>query len=515
MAYLQWKHSSDTTEGKLKKFFSQNLFFAFALTSITILFCIASETRYEQSSRQQLELNSFYLEFEELQSDVHTYSSGANDSLDLSIKEHLSKLNDSMAFLVNLEISTIYQRDIQDVALMLENYTRCAESIIVHRQHSFSDTDDSSWITQINQSYYEAQEIYHSINAEFRGLYSQILEFARVMMDHQKATHRVFITTVILILIFMLIGEFAYSVMLSHIITDPIRELTSSIRDFSVQKLTEYQQVHLSSASNPEMNVLVTVFNTMLQTIQEQFKQIRANADATIKLHQKEVENLQITNLLRSSELKALQMQINPHFLFNTLNMISQTAYVEGADKTSLLLDSTAALLRYTLDFASRAVPLSKEIEILGIYVSLQEQRFGGRIRFTFDLDESFHHIKVPSLILQPLVENAITHGIGMYLKNAFVIIRTEYDDSRNLGIIRVIDNGIGMEKEQLEKVCADMKEPSNAEQKIGLSNVYTRLHIFFYGKATMEIRSVPNVETEVTIFIPCSLSDRDSEVEQ
>ena len=229
----------------------------------------------------------------------------------------------------------------------------------------------------------------------------------------------------------------------------PIRELTLSIQKFDLEKLENCRQVSLHSASNAEMNVLVKVFNVMLQTIQAQFVKIQENARTALRLQQKEMENLQITNLLRSSELKILQMQINPHFLFNTLNMISQTAYVEGADTTSQLLDSTAAYLRYALDFAARAVPLSKEIEYLGIYVSLLEQRLAGRIRFVFDLDESFHQICVPALILQPLVENAVSHGVGMYLKDASVTIRTEYDPENDRGLIQIEDNGEGMTEEK------------------------------------------------------------------
>ncbi len=507
MAYLQRKHSADTTEGKLRKFFCQNLFFASILTTIAIIFCIFSETRYEQSSTQQLELNHFYLEFEELHASLYSYTSRVDKTLSVSILNQLARLRNSMDFLKNLKISTIYQRDIEDVSNMLELYTAYVNDVLSYGEFSLSDFDSSSWISEINDAFYHTQTVYQSINAEFRSLYSQILEFYRITMAQMRLQHRLFIALIVLVLIFMILAEFAYSNRLSHVITDPMKELTSSIRGFDLKKLADYQTFHLSSQSNLEMNVLVEVFNMMLATLQEQVKKIQENADIAIELHKKEVENLQITNLLRSSALKSLQMQINPHFLFNTLNMISQTAYLEGADKTSLLLDSTAVLLRYTLDFATRAVPLSKEIEILGIYVSLQEQRFGGRIRFTFDLDESFHHIKVPALILQPLVENSITHGIGMYLKDASVTIRTQYDSSRDIGIIRIIDNGIGLTQEQLQKVREEMKQIENADQKIGLSNVYSRLHIFFYGKADMEIYSIPQIKTEVVLSLPCSVS--------
>lgn len=505
MAFLQKKYLTETTEKKLRSFFGQNLFFVFLLAAAAISFCIASESWYEQASRQQLELNQFYLELQQVHEELYTYASGVNSVQGESIRTHLENLHTSIEFLKELPIGVIYERDINDVGNMVENYTECTEQVLSYERDSFLDLQETAWVSKMNQSYYDAQGIYQSIHAEFQGLYSQILEFARMEMTQFELRHRVFVCFLISILVFMILGELFYSILLSHTITDPIRELTVSIQRLNLQRLEECRDVGMSVTSNIEMNVLVEAFNRMLQTIQSQFVKIQENASTAIRLHQKEVENLQITNLLRSSELKTLQMQINPHFLFNTMNMISQTAYVEGADTTSQLLDSTAALLRYTLDFSTKAVPLSKEIEFLGIYVSLQEQRFGGRIRFHFELDESFHHICIPALILQPLVENAITHGVGMYVRDALIIIRTEYDPELDRGIIRIIDNGVGMTAETLQTVLAEMKHSTHPEQKIGLSNVYARLHIFFDGRAHMEVQSIPEIKTEITIFLPCS----------
>ena len=142
----------------------------------------------------------------------------------------------------------------------------------------------------------------------------------------------------------------------------------------------------------------------MVLRIQKQMEEIQENASAKERLKNQELENLRINNRLKSSELKALQMQINPHFLFNTLNMISQTAYMESAEDTAALLGTTARLLRYTLDNTDKAVTLAREIEILGNYVELQEKRFGERISFEFDLDESFHQMVIPTT---PTLEKA------------------------------------------------------------------------------------------------------------
>ena len=98
---------------------------------------------------------------------------------------------------------------------------------------------------------------------------------------------------------------------------------------------------------------------------------------------------------------------------------------------------------------------------------------------------------------------SAITHGVGMYLKNGHVTIRTEYDPENSLGIIRIIDNGAGLKQEELEQVRREMKQSKHPEQKLGLSNVYARLRIYFHGSADIEITSIPNVETKISIFLP------------
>lgn len=252
------------------------------------------------------------------------------------------------------------------------------------------------------------------------------------------------------------------------------------------------------------MGRLHQVYNSMIRRIQRQVMEIRQNASTMERLKNQELENLRISNLLKASELKALQMQINPHFLFNTLNMISQTAYLESAEQTAGLLGKTARLLRYSLDHSGREVTLAKEIKILGNYVELQEQRFGERISFSFDLDESLHQIHVPSLLLQPLVENCITHGVGMKGEDAKITICTRYDSEHQSGRIVIADNGEGMSQETLERVRREMQENDKIGQKIGLSNVYLRLMIFFNRRATMDIFSVEGEGTRIEITVPC-----------
>ena len=150
---------------------------------------------------------------------------------------------------------------------------------------------------------------------------------------------------------------------------------------------------------------------------------------------------------------------------------------------------------------------MSKELEILGHYVELQEYRFGERIRFEFDLDERFHDIHVPSLILQPLVENAVSHGVGMKLRDAVITIRTIYKPEENLGIVEIEDNGVGIGEDRLQELRREMRE-NQENGKIGLSNIYMRVHIFYENQGDMEIYSTEGKGTMVRILLPVAVKE-------
>ena len=109
-------------------------------------------------------------------------------------------------------------------------------------------------------------------------------------------------------------------------------------------------------------------------------------------------------------------------------------------------------------------------------YVCIQEKRFGDRIDFDFDLDERFHQIQIPCLILQPLVENCISHGVGMYTSGARILIRTRYLEDRHQGMISVIDNGLGVPEDDLRSIRQKLVGDWDSSQGIGLGNVAMRL---------------------------------------
>ena len=182
-----------------------------------------------------------------------------------------------------------------------------------------------------------------------------------------------------------------------------------------------------------------------------------------------------------------------------------------------MLLQKTAQLLRYNLDYSGKMVSLANEIEMLGNYVYLQEQRFGSKIFFDFDLDERFHKISIPCFILQPLVENAIVHGINRKIieqnpdneyippeERGTVIIRTSYDAEKHQGEISIIDNGVGMTDEERQAILARLDSDSDQREKIGLANVHMRLKLVFGERYNLIIKSEEGKGTQISVILDC-----------
>lgn len=486
----------NTISGNLLSYFFHSAVFFLLLTFLNILFYTVTFVQYEKENNQLFRLNDFYINLKETHQALYTYSFSGYENDFKELKERKSALSCELYDISLCPVSASFERDLLDITQIFYNYCQTFDAI-----HTvFESSEQSDAVTDL---YRDADTMYQMINSEFQNLYSQILSTSRVTAEQMQKREQFYIVCLIVTLILILIYEIHQAKRLAERISRPILTLADRASEIESQGLERASEISLPFPLNEETDRLVHIFNSMLSKIQQQMTDLENYMNTKIQLKQQALENLKISEQLKSSQIKMLQMQINPHFLFNTLNMISQTAYIENAYQTIFLLGKTASLLRYSLDFSDKSVTLEKELEELGNYVYIQEQRFGSRIRFFFVLDERCRRVPVPNLILQPLVENAIIHGVSMYAKDGIIRIVTSVDNTSRTVQICISDNGVGMNKKQIQEVYHEMRESKTPECKIGLGNVYYRLQYFFNGQADILISSIPNQSTEFTIVLP------------
>lgn len=183
-----------------------------------------------------------------------------------------------------------------------------------------------------------------------------------------------------------------------------------------------------------------------------------------------------LKEMANKAEIKALQAQINPHFLFNALNTITSFVRIDP-NKARELIINLSTYLRYNLEIGDKPVDIYKEIEQVKAYIEVEKARFGDKLNVIYDIDDNLD-VKIPSLIIQPIVENSVKHGILKGDKKGTIKIIIKEIDEKKVKVI-IEDNGIGIPQEIIEKVY----EGSMKENKIGISNVNNRLqHIYGTG---------------------------------
>lgn len=211
----------------------------------------------------------------------------------------------------------------------------------------------------------------------------------------------------------------------------------------------------------------------------------------------------ELENSLESFEIKGLQSKISPHFLFNTLNIIIKQAILEDAHNTQETVKHLSNLLRYSLGKTGKGtVTLLDEISYIRDYLVLQVIRFGTRVSAVIEIPDDLMDIKMPPMTLQPLVENAIIHGLEPKLEGGCIVIRA-WSLKNDHVIIEISDNGEGIEKDKLEEIIQKINLRYVCEEEIGITNVQRRLQIYFGSKYGISIDSVPGHGTTVQITVP------------
>lgn len=210
----------------------------------------------------------------------------------------------------------------------------------------------------------------------------------------------------------------------------------------------------------------------------------------------------ELEEALKFMELKALQSQVNPHFLFNTLTTIAGMSAIEGAEQTQLLLMSMARLLRYSLRMIGQSVTLREEMDNVKDYLTIQQARFGDRIEVEINIQGGLEGASIPVLTLQPIVENAIIHGLES-LEEGRLTLSAQLEGQ--VVRITVEDTGVGIDTERLQELRSFAGEGTGRGHTtgIGLDNVRRRLEHFFGTSSGFHLDSELGRGTRITLFIP------------
>ena len=345
---------------------------------------------------------------------------------------------------------------IQSIENACENYREEANKAV--REHNQGITMNQDMVNRM----YAYIDVYIDLLSERTAL-TREEESTKVFDAWNKSKNVTIVLLIIITLIIYMSGS-----MFSGYLTGSIRRIISLHGRIGQGDFTPEIAGRIG---DDEVGQLNKSLQKMQQNIKEQIDSLNEKAVMQKALYEEELRNVEMQKSLNATRYAMLQSQINPHFLFNTLNIISRKAMFKDSDEAVRLIKALSELFRHSLIDVSEKVPLEKELEVVQEYLYIQKSRFGPRLTVVFknDLSQS-SDILIPPLIIQPIVENAIVHGIEPMEMGGQLEITVSSDDSHIL--VRVKDNGLGID----DGILGRLNEPGKTGSGIGLYNVKQRM---------------------------------------
>ena len=357
----------------------------------------------------------------------------------------------------------------------------------------------------------EIQKNYTYAMDSYNYLISQVLELNNLRLQQNAERYdanqsKIVISNTLGIVFFLVFSVMIFFVLYITItsIMEPLVEISEvahkvARRNFDVPLFNR--------ESNDEIGNICKAFDRMIISIREYIDTIWEKARTEAELKEKEIE---MQALYTDAQLRALQNQINPHFLFNTLNTGAQLAMMENADKTCYFIEQVADFFRYNIQQQSRTVSIDEELALVDNFVYIMKVRFGNRLEFIKNIPEGTFPQQIPSMTLQPLVENCIKHG----LKNAKGIISLEVSVEEKNIVISISDNGEGMPQKTRDAVFKavmagttrlpdDVLDDNSTHNGTGLISVFLRLQLQFHRYDLFDITDAEGGGTKFIIRIP------------
>ena len=352
-------------------------------------------------------------------------------------------------------------------------------------------------VSKYNDDYGEAKKLYDYIQSCINSLNTSVF----LESSNNYSLLRTSLTYLTGISMFLLLAAlmiaFAWILVMTRNITKPLIQLADVANEIARGNMeVDFPIVE----TGDEITTVAKACNKMIDSIRVYIQKTKENYERESKLIENE---LIMKNELKEAQLKYLQAQINPHFLFNSLNAGAQLAMMEGAEKACLFIENMADFFRYNVRKIDKDTTLREELKLVDNYVYILNVRFSGDIHYRKKIDERLLDTLMPSMIIQPLIENAVNHGIRELDTEGYIEL-TVYNNNENV-CITVADNGVGIEPEIAEKILRGESAHSNSGRDsagIGMDNVINRLRRYYNMEHVMDIRRRESGGTEVILYL-------------
>lgn len=489
MKQLRWKDFS-----LVSKIVIEVGMIAVLLFAMNMLFYVRinnSMQKMDNVYASNAELTELSQVFEKVQDNMYKYLKVKSSQTLLDYYQNEAKYRNELEKLNEDNINDSVKLLERNIRKMSETYLDCtAETVAAKRGRN---------VEQYKRKYDDATKLY-------RYIQSSIDELNNLMFQENSSTYAVLRAVMryleisnSVIMIIIVAGGMPLLIQATRNMFVPISNMAETAQ--LVGQGNFHVKMHDTDAQD-ELGTVTRAFNTMVENLDLYMARTKASMEKEQQMMERE---LLMENHLKEAQLKYLQSQINPHFLFNSLNAGAQLAMMEDAERTGIFVEKMADFFRYNVKKGQEDATLGEELEAVDNYIYILNVRFAGDIHFSKEVDESLENVRMPSMILQPVVENAVNHGIRdiEWEGKIYLTVTGDADYIR----ISVKDNGKGMTQEQIEGVLSGNRERRNEEGDstgIGMNNVISRLELYYEESGLMEINSEGEGKgTEAVIYIP------------
>lgn len=387
----------------------------------------------------------------------------------------------------------------------LDNEVKMLEKNIRRMSESYLDQTNETVQAKRGRNVEKYKTSYESENKLYEYINSYIYKLNNLRFKTNSANYQLLLgamNVLYKLCIFVMLVVYALGLAVTTLLVRnmirPFTDLSNTAHEVAKGNLNVPQ---LPVVVEDEVGVVTRSFNQMLESIRQNIEQLKDSMERQAQMKERE---LLMETHLKEAQLKYLQAQINPHFLFNSLNAGAQLAMMGDADNTGIFLEKMADFFRYNVRKMEEDAMLWEEIEAVDNYIYILNVRFAGDITYIKKVDEGIDDIRIPSMILQPLVENAVQHGIHDCMETGW--IRMEIHRSGDVLEITVSDNGAGMTEEMIDKVMSGHADHEEDRFSTGIAvrNVIDKLQLYYKKEILFTIESDgPGTGTRVHITLP------------